>query len=315
MYRVNRTYRRVVIGTWAMLLVALVAVTPAFAQVTQNNLNSATQTTTSTSAATATGGTGIGVGIGTGGTSSSDQSQSSENTNKNKNENENALSNNPSQTVISNSVPNLIQLPGFVAAYPNFTQPYKPDVFINGAGPVRPISMTYAQANACDGNAKTDDKRSIKLYYPQWDKVAPAASFDGYVGSVRVEEKDGFWIEAVCEGAKKAMDKGASEGVVEYVIRPVNRTWGIGGSASFGGSGMPAGGANPYALAGAVGLGMGVSGAYVKGELMLTVTGFKSGNVKSARIEGGSGPRPVSLSSHEPERTQVRPEVLIQAGQ
>ncbi len=213
------------------------------------------------------------------------------------------------QSIQSNSVPNLIQLPGFVPGYPNFTQPYKPDAFINGAGPVRPTSMTYAQAKDCNGQATSDDKRSIKLYYPQWDKVAPSASFGGYVGSVREEEKDGFWIEAVCSAARKAMEKGADEGVVEYIIRPVNRTWGFGGSASFGGSGMPAGGANPYALAGAVGLGMGISGAYVKGELMLTITGFKSGTVKSARNEQESL-RPVSFEPttlpEQPQRAAVQ---------
>lgn len=201
----------------------------------------------------------------------------------------NAQGQSNNQTIQSSAVPNLIQLPGFTPAYPNFTQPYKPDVFINGAGPVRPISMTYAQAKACNGQATSDDKRSIKLYYPQWDKVAPAATFSGYVGSARVEEKDGQWIEAVCAAAVEVMGKGATEGVVEYVIRPVNRTWGLGGSASFGGSGMPAAGANPYALAGAVGLGLGVSGSYVKGELMLNITGFTSGAVKSARLEEPEG--------------------------
>jgi len=193
--------------------------------------------------------------------------------------------NDQNMTLNSTAVPNLIQLPGFTPAYPNFSQPYLPSTFINGAGPVRPIEMTYAQARDCNGTSKSDDKRAIKLYYPAWDKVAPAANFSGYVGAVRVEEKDGQWIESVCKAAVKAMEKGADEGVVEFVIRPVNRTWGVGGSASFGGSGMPAAGANPYALAGAVGLGLGVSGSYVKGELMLSITGFKSGSVKSARIE------------------------------
>lgn len=293
MIRIDRTYKRVVIGTWLSLaLLAIpVAVAPAAAQVQVQPI----------------------IGAGNQG---QQQQQTQDQLQQQSSQQQQKAVNDQSTVINSNAVPNLIQLPGFVGAYPNFTQPYKPDVFINGAGPVRPISMTYAQAKACDGNATDSSGKSIKLYYPQWDKVAPAGDFSGYVGSVRVEEKDGFWIEAVCEGARKAMDKGASEGVVEYVIRPVNRTWGIGGSASFGGSGMPAAGANPYALAGAVGLGMGISGAYVKGELMLTVTGFKSGNVKSARIEeGGSGPRPVSLTVETEKRMNLRPEVVISGGQ
>jgi hypothetical protein len=38
---------------------------------------------------------------------------------------------------------NLPGLPGIPGAPGNFSQPYKPDVFINGAGPIRPARMTY----------------------------------------------------------------------------------------------------------------------------------------------------------------------------
>lgn len=190
-----------------------------------------------------------------------------------------------SLTVTSKGGPNFIQLPGFNPAYPNFTQPYKPEVFINGAGPVRPHRMTYAQAKKCRGDAKndSDDKREIVLFYPAWDKVVPAVAFDGYIGTEKMEESDGVWLEAICKLAKKAMDKGAEVGVIEYIIRPNNRTWGVGGAASFGGSGSSGPSANPYALAGTVGLGTGISGAYVKGDLMMRLTGMKNGSVRSAR--------------------------------
>ena len=46
---------------------------------------------------------------------------------------------------------NLPGLPGLLGAPGNFSQPYKPDVFINGAGPVRPARMTYEQAEECRG--------------------------------------------------------------------------------------------------------------------------------------------------------------------
>src|SRR2546428_6760730 len=46
---------------------------------------------------------------------------------------------------------NLPGTPGILGAPGNFSQPYKPDVFINGAGPVRPAKMTYEQAKECRG--------------------------------------------------------------------------------------------------------------------------------------------------------------------
>lgn len=190
-----------------------------------------------------------------------------------------------STTITSKGGPNFIQLPGFNPAYPNFTQPYKPELFINGAGPVRPNRLTYAQAKKCEGTATSDDKRSIMLFYPAWDKIVPSSTFDGYVSTVTHEESDGVWLEAICKVARKAMDKGAEVGVIEFVIRPNNRTWGLGGAASFGGSGNGGPSVNPYALAGTGGIGTGISGAYVKGDLMMRLTGMKAGAVQMARQE------------------------------
>jgi hypothetical protein len=200
-------------------------------------------------------------------------------------------------SITSNTVPNLIQLPGFNPAYPNFTQPYKPEVFVNGAGAVRPVKMTYEQASKCANGlgywGVNDDwigdsasaAKEIALYYPAWDKVQPSNTMDGFLGTSTLQAKDKPWLNTLCSAAKNAMEHGATVGVVEYVIRPVNKTSGIGFGSSGGASAIPSGGATPYALAGIIGFGMGVSNAYVQGELMVQITGLTKPVLKSARSE------------------------------
>ena len=205
------------------------------------------------------------------------------------------------------AIPNLIQLPGVMGAYQNFTQPYKPEVFINGAGPIRPTRMTMDQADKCGSGlgfwgvnsdyvgASSSTSQSIALYYPAWDKVLPTGDISAYVGTSSVSAKDKPWLTTLCAAAKKAMENGASVGVVEYIIRPVNKSAGLMLGASFGGSGMAGAALNPYALAGTLGGGFGVSNAYVQGELMLQVTGMTTAP-KSARI-GGDELKPAALES------------------
>ena len=195
------------------------------------------------------------------------------------------------QSVTTTGVPNLIQLPGLLNMPPNFTQPYKPEVFLNGAGPVRPAKMTYEQAMACAGYWGFSDNwygpsqpasTEIALYYPAWDKVAPTGDMSAYLGTATVSAADKPWVPILCTAAKAAMENGVDVGVVEYIVRPRNDTWGIGFGSSFGGSGMPAAAANPYALAGVAGIGTGFSRTHVKGELMLQITGMKKGTVKTS---------------------------------
>ena len=220
-------------------------------------------------------------------------------------------------------VPTLIQLPGLIGGMPNFSQPYKPEVFVNGAGAVRPITMTYAQAESCakglgfwgvndeyvgDSRAATSE---ITLYYPAWDKVAPTADMSGYIGTAMLRTKDKPWLPTLCAAAKLAMKRGADVGVVEYIIRPVNKVNGVMLSASFGGSGMPAGGATPYALAGTLGGGIGTSSTFVQGELMLQVTGMTKGSVKSAR--GDAEVKPAAFEATGDEVPRLAPSVLHQA--
>jgi len=214
------------------------------------------------------------------------------------------------------AIGNLIQLPGLMGAYQNFTQPYKPEVFINGAGPIRPTQMTMDQADKCGSGlgfwgvnsdyigSSSSTSQSIALYYPAWDKVLPTGDISAYVGTASVSAKDKPWLTTLCAAAKKAMENGATVGVVEYVIRPVNKSAGLMLGASFGGSGMAGAAMNPYALAGTLGGGFGVSNAYVQGELMLQVTGMTTAP-KSARL-GSDEIKPVAADVTDDEQIIAR---------
>src|SRR5215470_801432 len=160
---------------------------------------------------------------------------------------------------------NLPGLPGLLGAPGNFSQPYKPDVFINGAGPVRPARMTYEQA------------KEIQLVYAAWDKIDVSNDISNYVGISSVEGADKPWLPAVCEAAYHAMDKGANYGVVEFIIRPKNTMKGFGFGSSGGGSVVPnvATATSPYGLAASLGFGVGWSSQRVEGEVMIQLTGMR----------------------------------------
>ena len=181
---------------------------------------------------------------------------------------------------------NLPGLPGIPGAPGNFSQPYKPDVFINGAGPVRPARMTYEQAQECRGGtgykdsyvgASREKAKEIQLVYAAWDKIDVSNDIANYVGISSVEGADKPWLPAVCEAAYHAMDKGANYGVVEFIIRPKNTMKGFGFGTSGGGSVVPsvATATSPYGLAASLGFGLGWSSQRVEGEVMIQVTGLR----------------------------------------
>jgi len=181
---------------------------------------------------------------------------------------------------------NLPGLPGLLGSPGNFSQPYKPDVFINGAGPVRPARMTYEQASECRGGygykdnyvgASRGKSKEISLVYAAWDKVDIVNDISNYVGITSVEGADKPWLPAVCEAALHAMDRGANYGVVEFIIRPKNTMKGFGFGSSGGGSVVPnvATAASPYGLAATLGFGMGWSSQRVEGEIMIQITGLR----------------------------------------
>jgi hypothetical protein len=181
---------------------------------------------------------------------------------------------------------NLPGLPGVLGAPGNFSQPYKPDVFINGAGPIRPARMTYEQAQECRGGygykdtyvgANREKAKEIQLVYAAWDKIDISNDISNYVGISSVEGSDKPWLPAVCEAAYHAMDRGANYGVVEFIIRPKNTMKGFGFGTSGGGSVVPsvATATSPYGLAASLGFGLGWSSQRVEGEVMIQVTGLR----------------------------------------
>ena len=181
---------------------------------------------------------------------------------------------------------NLPGLPGILGAPGNFSQPYKPDVFINGAGPIRPSRMTYAQAQECRGGygykdtyvgATREPTKEIQLVYAAWDKIDVSNDISNYVGISSVEGADKPWLPAVCEAAYHAMDRGANYAVVEFIIRPKNTMKGFGFGTSGGGSVVPnvATATSPYGLAASLGFGLGWSSQRVEGEVMIQLTGMR----------------------------------------
>src|SRR6266852_8238532 len=196
---------------------------------------------------------------------------------------------------------NLPGIPGVLGAPGNFSQPYKPDVFINGAGPIRPASMTYEQAKECRGGygykdsyvgANREKAKEITLLYAAWDKIDITNDISTYVGISSVEGADKPWLPAVCEAAYHAMEKGANYGVVEFIIRPKNTMKGFGFGSSGGGSVVPnaAAAASPYGLAASLGFGLGWSSQRVEGEVMIQLTGLKIPTVAAVAPQAPTPP-------------------------
>ncbi len=200
---------------------------------------------------------------------------------------------------------NLPQLPGFFAVPGNFSQPYKPDIWVNGPGSLVPSTLTRAQADECrsswissswDGGQKPGTD-SIDLIWPtlgqQFPRLTSAAS---YVGTSKAEASEKYsFMATVCEAAYQAMKKGATKGIVSFVIRPKNKSTGFGFGTSGGGTGFPPSvtSAHPYALAGVLGFGTGISRAYVEGELIIHITSLR----ETPRAEG---PKPTDGARAEP---------------
>jgi hypothetical protein len=184
----------------------------------------------------------------------------------------------PYQGIIIEGSPSLPQLPGFMPPASNFSQPYKPDTFVNG--PVfLPKGMTLAEAKSCRDSkvrwfgSSQAESTSIQLFYTH-QKETPAApmTMANYVGTALATTSDGPFMAALCEAAYKAMNKGGTMGVVDFIIRPKNTMLGVGFGTSGGAAGLPAAGAHPYAIAGTLGFGTGWSNQKVEGEVMVQLT-------------------------------------------
>lgn len=201
----------------------------------------------------------------------------------------------PYQGIVLEGSTNLPQLPGILPAPSNFSQPYKPDTFINT--PVfLPAEMTLAEAKECRdakvnwyGGTRDDGTRSIKLFYAKKPQSGVGGmAMANYVGTAMATTSDGPFIAALCEAAYRAMRNGATVGMVEFSIRPKNTMVGIGFGTSGGATGLPAAGAHPYAIAGTLGFGTGWSNQKVEGEVVLQLTALRGTVSPSAAAAGGS---------------------------
>ncbi len=217
---------------------------------------------------------------------------------------------------------NLLGLPGVMGAPGNFSQPYKPDVFINGAGPVRPTRMTYEQASECRGGmgykdsyigANRGKSNEITLAYAAWDKIDVVNDISNYVGITSVEGSDKPWLPAVCEAAYHAMERGANYGVVEFIIRPKNTMKGLGFGTSGGGSVVPsaATATSPYGLAASLGFGLGWSSQRVEGEVMIQVTGLKLSQPAAAPVSLPASSAPAAAPAPAPAQ---QPHIVVPSG-
>jgi hypothetical protein len=181
----------------------------------------------------------------------------------------------------------LLQVPGFLGVPSNFSQPYKPDLWVNGPGPIVPSTLTLAQAEECrawgvssdwDGGERPPTD-SIELIWPSLGQKFPTMSSPaGYVGTSKVSSTEKYsFMATICQAAYEAMKKGATKGIVTFVIRPKNKSAGIGLGTTGGGSWLPSGVTNthPYAVAGSVGFGTGWAKAYAEGELMMHVVALR----------------------------------------
>jgi hypothetical protein len=182
---------------------------------------------------------------------------------------------------------NLLQIPGFIGVPSNFSQPYKPELWVNGPGPIVPSTLTLTQAEECrasgvdvnwDGGERAPVD-SIELIWPSLGQKFPTMSSPAtYLGTSKVSSTEKYsFMATVCQGAYEAMQRGASKGIVTFVIRPRNRSAGIGVGTTGGGSWIPSGvtNMNPYALAGSLGFGTGMARAYAEGELMMHIVSLR----------------------------------------
>jgi len=188
---------------------------------------------------------------------------------------------NPYQGLVLEGSVTLPQLPGMVPPPGNFSQPYRPDTFVNTPA-FLPAQMTLAEARRCRdskarwyGGARAEEAPSIRLFYvTKQETPSEPLTVTSYVGTAMATTAEGPFIAALCEAAYRAMSNGASVGVVDFAVRPKNTMFGIGFGASGGATGLPAAGANPYAIAGTLGFGTGWSSQRVEGEVVVQLTGL-----------------------------------------
>jgi hypothetical protein len=204
----------------------------------------------------------------------------------------------PYQGIIFGGSTNLPQLPGIPSPPSNFSQPYRPDAFVN-TPPFLPTEMTLEDAKRCRdakaswyGGSRDGEVPAIRLFYAGKPETPPVAlTMANYVGTAMAQTADGPFLAALCEAAYRAIRKGATVGLVEFNIRPKNTMFGLGFGASGGAAGLPAAGAHPYAVAGTLGFGTGWSNQRVEGEVILQLTALRGAPVAATE---SSSPSPAA---------------------
>jgi hypothetical protein len=214
----------------------------------------------------------------------------------------------PYQGIVLEGSTNLPQLPVIPAPPSNFSQPYRPDAFVNNP-PFLPAEMALEDAKRCRdakaswyGGSREGGAPSIKLFYAGKSGSPPVAlTMANYVGTAMATTSDGPFLAALCEAAYRAMRKGATFGIVEFNVRPKNTMFGLGFGSSGGATGLPAAGAHPYAIAATLGFGTGWSNQRVEGEVVLQLTALSGSPSASA----GGSPETSSASAPAPEPERV----------
>jgi hypothetical protein len=203
----------------------------------------------------------------------------------------------PYQGIVIEGSPSLPQLPGFVPPMSNFSQPYKPDTFVNGPA-FLPKEMTLTEAKSCRDSSvrwygsSHIESTSLKLFYTaQKESPGVPMTMTNYVGTAVATASDRPFIAALCEAAYKAMNQGATQAVVDFIIRPKNTMYGLGFGTSGGVTGLPTAGAHPYAIAGALGFGTGWSNQKVEGEVMLQLTALRDSRAAPATSRAAPTPQ------------------------
>jgi hypothetical protein len=227
----------------------------------------------------------------------------------------------PYQGIVLEGSVSLPELPGFLPPTNNFSQPYKPETFVNVPA-FLPAEMTLAEAKTCrdskvswSGRSR-EEAQSIRLFYAaKQETPAVPLTMTNYVGTAMARTSDGPFIAALCVAAYTAMSKGASVGVVDFSIRPKNTMFGIGFGASGGATGLPAAGAHPYAIAGALGFGTGWSNQRVEGEVVLQLTGLRDPSRSNATEVPAPAPGAVTApQAAVPERAPRAPAPPVAEG-
>jgi hypothetical protein len=220
----------------------------------------------------------------------------------------------PYQGIVLEGSVNLPQLPLPVQTPSNFSQPYKPESFVN-APAFLPAEISLGEAKRCRdsrvtwyGGAGDEEATTIRLYYAaRQESPAGGLTMANYVGTAMASTTDGPFIAALCEAAYRAMRKGATVGVVEYSVRPKNTMFGLGFGSSGGATGLPVAGAHPYAIAGTLGFGTGWSNQRVEGEVVVQLTGLRDGPRSSTAPEPTPATLPVAPPTTEGSGTTAAP--------